>query len=144
MNTIEKVTLRKEPTDYLRVKITSSDDAADYIRQFYGEDLEIYESFFLLLLNRQNQTIGYAKISQGGVIGTVVDTKIVLKYIVDTLASGFILCHNHPSGNLNPSKEDISITEKIKTAASYVDSKIFDHIILTANGHYSFTDNGLI
>lgn len=142
--TLEKITLRKDPTDFQRVKITSAKDAADYIRQFYSDDIEIYESFFLLLLNRQNKTIGYAKISQGGVAGTVVDGKIVLKYIVDTLASGAILCHNHPSGTLMPSTQDIELTDKIKKAVKLVDSDVLDHIILTTDNYYSFADNGLI
>ena len=144
MKTIEKISLKKEKSDYLRVKISSSRDSSDYIRQFYSDDLEIYESFFLLLLNRQNQTIGYAKISQGGVTGTVVDVKIIMKYIIDTLASGIILCHNHPSGNLTPSPQDISITEKIKNAASFVDTKVLDHIILTSDSYYSFCDEGTL
>ena len=142
--TLEKISLRKDPTDFQRIKIDSSKDSADYIRQFYDGDLEIFESFFILLLNRQNKTIGYAKISQGGVAGTVVDVKIVIKYIVDTLASAVILCHNHPSGTLMPSTQDIAITEKIVKAAKLVDSEVLDHIILTSDNFYSFADNGLI
>lgn len=142
--TLEKISLKKDPTNFERVKITSSKESADYIRQFYSDDIEIYESFFLLLLNRQNKTIGYAKISQGGVAGTVVDAKIVLKYVVDTLASGVILCHNHPSGNLTPSTQDVDLTDKIKKAVKLVDSIVLDHIILTADSFYSFADNGLI
>lgn len=141
---IEKITLKKDPTDFQRVKINVSQDSADYIRQFYEGDIEIFESFFILLLNRQNKTIGYAKISQGGVAGTVVDVKIVIKYIVDTLASGVILCHNHPSGNLAPSTDDINLTEKLVKAVRLVDSKVLDHIILTSDNFYSFADNGLI
>jgi len=144
MATIEKISLKKDPTNFERVKITSSQDSADYIRQFYSDDIEIFESFFILLLNRQNKTIGYAKISQGGVAGTVVDSKIVLKYIVDTLASAVILCHNHPSGNLNPSTQDLEITKKLSQAAKLVDSQVMDHIILTPDSFYSFADNGLI
>ena len=142
--TLEKISLKKDPTNFERVKITCSKDSADYIRQFYSDDIEIYESFFLLLLNRQNKTIGYAKISQGGVAGTVVDAKIVLKYVVDTLASAVILCHNHPSGNLTPSIQDIELTDKIKKAVKLVDSEVIDHIILTADSFYSFADQGLI
>lgn len=141
---IEKITLKKDPTDFQRVKINGSQDSADYIRQFYEGDIEIFESFFILLLNRQNKTIGYAKISQGGVAGTVVDAKIVIKYIVDTLASGVILCHNHPSGNLAPSTDDINLTEKLVKAVRLVDSKVLDHIILTSDNFYSFADSGLI
>lgn len=144
MATLEKISLKKDPTNFERVKITSSNDSAKYIRQFYSDDIEIFESFFILLLNRQNKTIGYAKISQGGVTGTLVDAKIVLKYIVDTLASGVVLCHNHPSGNLSPSTQDLDMTNKIKQAVALVDSVVLDHIILTPDSFYSFADNGLI
>jgi DNA repair protein RadC len=142
--TLEKISLKKDPTNFERVKITSSNDSAKYIRQFYSDDIEIFESFFILLLNRQNKTIGYAKISQGGVAGTLVDAKILLKYVVDTLASAVILCHNHPSGNLNPSTQDIELTKKLSQAIKLVDSQVLDHIILTPDSFYSFADNGLI
>lgn len=142
--TLEMISLKKDPTQFERIKINSSNDSANYIRQFYSDDIEIYESFFILLLNRQNKTIGYAKISQGGVAGTVVDAKIIIKYIVDTLASGVILCHNHPSGNLTPSTQDLEITKKLSQAAKLVDSQVIDHIILTPDSFYSFADNGLI
>lgn len=142
--TLEMISLKKDPTQFKRIKINSSNDSANYIRQFYSDDIEIYESFFILLLNRQNKTIGYAKISQGGVAGTVVDAKIIIKYIVDTLASGVILCHNHPSGNLTPSTQDLEMTKKLSQAAKLVDSQVIDHIILTPDSFYSFADNGLI
>lgn len=142
--TLEMISLKKDPTQFERIKINSSNESANYIRQFYSDDIEIYESFFILLLNRQNKTIGYAKISQGGVAGTVVDAKILLKYVVDTLASAVILCHNHPSGNLNPSTQDIELTKKLSQAIKLVDSQVLDHIILTPDSFYSFADNGLI
>lgn len=144
MELLEKITLRKDPTDFERVKIGSSKDAADYIRQFYNGDIEIFESFFVLLLNRQNETIGYAKISQGGVTGTYVDTKIILKYVVDTFASGVIIAHNHPSGGLTPSAQDDLITSKLKSAITLLDSSLLDHVILTSNNYYSYADNGKI
>jgi len=95
-------------------KITSSQDTYNYIKQFYFDDIEIYESFFILLLNRSNQTIAYAKISQGGIAGTVVDIKLIAKYAIESLASGVIIAHNHPSNNVQPSKQDTEITIKIK------------------------------
>lgn len=144
MELLEKITLRKDPTDFERIKIGSSKDAADYIRQFYNGDIEIFESFFVLLLNRQNETIGYAKISQGGVTGTYVDTKIILKYVVDTFASGVIIAHNHPSGALTPSAQDDLITSKLKSAITLLDSSLLDHVILTSNNYYSYADNGKI
>lgn len=136
--------LRKIQTNFPNAKINSSKDAAEFIRQFYGDDIEIFESFFLLLLNRANNTIGYAKISQGGVAGTYVDIKIIAKYAVDSLASGVILAHNHPSGNLNPSNADRQITCRAIEALGLLDIKVLEHIILTADGYYSFADNSEI
>ena len=77
--------IKKNQSEFPRQKISSSKDAEQFIRQFYGDDLEVYESFFLLLLNQANETVGYAKISQGGIAGTIVDVKIIAKYVVDTL-----------------------------------------------------------
>lgn len=136
--------LRKNQTDFPKTKIQNAEDSSEFIKQFYQGDIEIYESFFLLLLNNSNQTIGYAKISQGGVTSTVVDVKIIAKYAVDSLATGIILAHNHPSGNLNPSSADISITNKVKEAMKLFDIAVLDHIILTADSFYSFANNGLM
>lgn len=142
--TIQQYTIKKTKTDFLKEKITSSKSAADYIRKFYFEDLEVFESFFLLCLNRANNTVGYAKISQGGRSSTVVDPAIVAKYAIDNMSSGVILCHNHPSGNKEPSESDKTITQKIKNGLSLFDISVLDHIVLTAEDHYSFADNGLI
>jgi DNA repair protein RadC len=136
--------LRTIQTDFPKNKITNSKDSAEFIRKFYSDDIEIFESFFLLLLNNANQTIGYAKISQGGITGTIVDVRIVAKYVVDSLATGIILAHNHPSGNLNPSEPDKKITEKIQHAMSFFDVKVLDHIILTADSYFSFADNNIL
>ena len=146
MKTIKNynLTVKESESEFKKVKITSSKDAYQVIKQFYHEDVEIYESFFILLLNRANETIGFAKISQGGITGTVVDTKIIAKYCIDTLASSVILAHNHPSGNLLPSDADDRITLKIKKALEYIDTKVLDHLILTKNDYYSFADNGII
>lgn len=142
MKTATLYELRKNQTDFPKTKIVSSTSSSEFIRQFYSDDIEIYESFFLLLLNNQNQTLGYAKISQGGIVGTIVDVRIVAKYVIDSLATGIILAHNHPSGNLNPSKQDIDITKKIKEAMKLFDVSVLDHIILTSDSYYSFADNG--
>ena len=101
-----------------------------------------HEEFWILLLNRSNRIIGKSKVSQGGVAGTVIDTKLIMKSAIENLASSIILCHNHPSGNLNPSGSDIDITNKIKTAANCLDMKLLDHIIVTDHSYYSFLDEG--
>jgi DNA repair protein RadC len=103
MTKIKKYELKKNATEFARVKITNSKDAADFIRKFYLDDIGIFESFFILLLDQSNTTIGYAKISQGGVASTVVDSRIVAKYAIESLSTAVILAHNHPSGNLNAS-----------------------------------------
>jgi DNA repair protein RadC len=136
--------LKKLQTNFPNEEIQSSKNSADFIRNFYSDDIEIFESFFILLLNRANKTIGYAKISQGGITGTVVDIKLVAKYAVDSLASGVILAHNHPSGNVQPSQADKDITSKIIKGLDILDVKVLDHVILTANEYYSFADKGLL
>jgi len=137
--------LKKIQSDFPTEKITSSNDAQLFIRQFYGDDIEVFESAFILLLNRQNKTIGYAKISQGGIAGTYVDPKIVAKYAVDSLASGVIFCHNHPSGNLQPSVEDIQLSKKLKQGLNLLDINLLDSIILTPTSAYtSLADLGQI
>ena len=144
MKTATLYELRKNQTDFPKTKISNSEISYNFIKQFYSDDIEIYESFFLLLLNQQNHTIGSAKISQGGITGTVVDVKIIAKYVVDSLATSVILAHNHPSGNLTPSQQDMSITKKVKEALSLFDTIVLDHLILTVDGFYSFADKGVL
>jgi len=141
METISKISLKKEPSEFKKVQIRSAKDAYDYIKQFYADDIEIFESFFLLLLNQASQTTGYAKISQGGTAGTVIDIKIIAKYALDSLSPAVILAHNHPSGNANPSKADKEMTQKIIDALDLFNIKVMDHIILTKDDFYSFTNN---
>ena len=142
--TIPELSLKLNKSEMIKSKITSSGEAAKICSQFYFDDLEIYESFFILLLNRANNTIGWAKISQGGCVGTVIDSKIIAKYCIDSLAQGVILCHNHPSGNNQQSNEDIEITKRIKQVLQLFDCNVLDHIILTSENYYSLADNGLI
>lgn len=103
-----------------------------------------HEEFWILLLNRSNKVIDKMKISQGGVAGTVIDKKIILKMALENLASSIILCHNHPSGNINPSQADIEITKGINDAAKLMDIKLLDHIIVADQDYYSFLDEGLL
>jgi DNA repair protein RadC len=97
---------------------------------------------FILLLDRASNTIGYAKISQGGVAGTYVDTKIIGKYVLDSLASAIVMCHNHPSGNLKPSTADHMITKSTIEMLNILDAKLVDHIIITEGGFYSMAGEG--
>jgi len=107
------------------------------------EDLS-HEEFWILFLNRANRVTGRMKISQGGVSGTVTDVRIVMKKAIETLASGLIICHNHPSGNTSPSDSDIRFTLKIKEAGALMDIQLLDHIIVAGKDYYSFADNGAL
>ena len=144
MENVKFLELKKTQTDFPRVTISNSLVAYDFIKQFYSDDIEIFESFFILLLNRANKTIAYAKISQGGVAGTYVDVKLIAKYAVDCLASSVILAHNHPSGNKLPSEADKIITNKAKEGLKLLDINVQDHLIITSNDFYSFVDNYIL
>ncbi len=103
-----------------------------------------YEQFWLLLLNRANKLIRKENISEGGTAGTVADPKRIFKIAIDHNASYIILAHNHPSGNMSPSDEDIRLTRKIKEGAKLLDMQVLDHIILGENNYYSFADEGVL
>lgn len=142
--TIETYRIVKDKTDFNSVKIIGSADAANFIRNFYLGDIGVFESFYLLLLNRSNNTTGYVKISQGGIEGTVTDLRIIAKYAIEGLATAVIIAHNHPSGNLQPSDADISMTRRIKEALGILDISVMDHLILTEDSYYSFADEGML
>ena len=126
-----------------KVKVSTSKDCADFFRQLW-EGMDIYESFFAVYLNQSNNTIGWYKVSQGGITGTVADPRLIIKKALEVLATGIIICHNHPSGTLKPSYADEQITKKIKDGCSYFDIRLLDHIILTDDGYYSFQDEGIL
>lgn len=137
--------LVKEPTEIKKARMTDSKDVNKYVRQFFSDDIDIYESFFVLFLNRANNTIGWVKISQGGIGGTVVDERLIAKYAIESLSSAIILCHNHPSGNVKPSNQDITLTRAIKKGLGYFNITLIEHIILSPenNEYFSFADEGL-
>jgi DNA repair protein RadC len=123
-------------------KVTSSKDAFNAISHRMS-NLN-HEEFWILLLNRQNRIIKEIQISKGGIAGTIVDAKLVFKSAIDHLASGVILSHNHPSGNIQPSQEDITLTRKLAQGAKSLDFEVLDHLIITDNSYYSFADEGIL
>ncbi len=124
------------------VQIKCSKDVADIFQPILSDLL--YEEFWILFLNRSNRVISRMKLSQGGISGTVTDVRLAMKKAIECLASGIIVCHNHPSGNLNPSESDSKITQKIKEAGNLLDIQLLDHLIISDKDYYSFADNGLI
>jgi DNA repair protein RadC len=125
-----------------KIPVKSSETVFNIFHPLLG-DLD-HEEFWLLMLNRANKVIGRFKVSQGGLSGTVIDTRIILKRALDNLASSIIVCHNHPSGNNQPSDADVKITEKLKKAAEMLEIKLLDHLIIADKSYFSFADEGLI
>jgi len=123
-------------------KITGSADVFNLMYPVLS-DLS-HEEFWVLILNRSNRVIESRRISQGGITGTVTDIRMILKMALEDLATSLILCHNHPSGNLQPSEADISVTHRLKEAASLMDITLLDHIIVADKKYFSFADDNLI
>lgn len=125
--------------------ISSSVDAVDVFRaHFDAEEMDYRESFFALYLNQANKVLGIKKISECGISSTLVDVRIIMQAALLCNASGIIVAHNHPSGNLKPSGADIKMTEQIKEAAKILSMNLMDHVILTSDWHFSFADEGII
>ena len=133
---------RKEADVFNANKISGSKDVADYFFPILG-DLN-HEEFWVMLLNRGNKIIDSFMISQGGISGTVIDVRIILKPALEKLASSIILCHNHPSGTMQASDADLKITKKIKNAAEMLDISVLDHLIIGQNEYLSFADEGIL
>ena len=125
-----------------RPKITSSRDAAQTMQVIIGH-LE-HEEFWVLYLNNSNKIVAKVQISKGGLTATLVDVRLVFKSALEVAAVGIIVCHNHPSGKLQPSTADKQLTSKIKAAGITLDIKLLDHLIITEKAYFSFADEGLL
>lgn len=125
---------KEEPT-------VNSSEIAYRLMRHHLADLP-HEEFWVMLLSQSGKVLREVKIGQGGLTGTVADVKLIIRAAVDHLASAMILFHNHPSGNLRPSPQDDALTKKISEAAKLIDTRVNDHIIVSANGYYSYNDEG--
>ena len=125
-----------------KTAIKNSQHAFDLLYPLLGE-LD-HEEFWIIMLNRAHRVVGTRKISQGGLTGTVIDTRMILKYALEKKATSIIISHNHPSGNKSPSEADVNITKKIKNAAEIMDITLLDHIIIAGKHYLSFADEGLL
>ena len=131
-------------SDRLQVKF-SKDVFEIFMENWDLDSIEHIEEFKLMLLTRSNKVLGIAAISKGGINGTVTDVRIILQYAIKANASGIIICHNHPSGNLQPSESDLAITRKVKDSAKLMDIQLLDHLILIPEGRfYSLADEGVL
>lgn len=134
---------RRTAGDILQLtQVRSSKEIAHYLRHILKDHQ--HEVFAVLFLNQANKVKNFKIISRGGITGTVADPRVILKQALDEGATSIVLSHNHPSGNLNPSRADQELTQKIKQAAAYFDIKVLDHVIVSDEGHYSFADEGLL
>jgi DNA repair protein RadC len=142
MAAIELGKRRREENALQRDRISNSNDAAEYFRPVVG-DLE-FEEFWIMFLDRGNNILGRHQVSKGGISGTVIDVRLIMKEALSKQSSSIILCHNHPSGNLSPSDADLKITWKIRDAGEIMDIKVLDHVIIAGQKYYSFADEGIL
>jgi DNA repair protein RadC len=133
---------RKEAEPQEAIKITTSHQAFKQLLSVF-EDLP-HEEFWVIYLNRANKIITIEKLSMGGIAGTVVDVKMLFKRAIELMTSGLIIAHNHPSGNLKPSEQDITLTKKIKETGYLLDINLLDHLIITDRNYFSFADQGML
>jgi len=125
-------------------KVAGSRDVYGVLQRIWSPRIEHVEEFMILCLNRANRVLGWAKVSQGGLSGTVADPKVIFQVALKSNACSLILAHNHPSGNLTPSEADIHLTRKLKEAGTLLDLPVLDHLIVSSEGYYSFADEGLL
>jgi DNA repair protein RadC len=134
--------VRRSMADNKKEVIQSSKDIANYLKAQL--EYKKHEVFAVVFLNRANKINHYEIISEGGITGTVADPRIILKKALEHDAVSIVLCHNHPSGNLKPSRQDQELTHKIKEASGFFDIKVLDHIIVSEEGYYSFADEAML
>ncbi|QES88891.1 JAB domain-containing protein [Rhizosphaericola mali] len=128
-----------------RPKINQSEDALILFRSIWNEnEMELVESFKMLLMNNANRVLGVFHGSTGGSTGTIVDIRILLTVALKCNSCKLIVAHNHPSGSLTPSQADLKMTEKLKEAAKLMDITLLDHLILTTDSYQSLADEGLL
>ena len=126
-----------------KVKIKSGEDAYDVLLSSWNLDtIELQEEFKILLLNRANEVLGIYPLSKGGITGTVVDQRLIFAVALKCNATGIIMCHNHPSGKLLPSEADFTLTKSIGKCSDLLEINLLDHLIITKNGYYSFSNEG--
>ncbi len=134
--------IRRNAADNKREVITQSSEVAQFLKAKL--QYKKHEVFAVLFLNGANKIMHYEVLSEGGIAGTVADPRIILRKALSHDAVNLILCHNHPSGSIKPSRADKELTTKIKEAALLFDMTVLDHIIVSADGHYSFADEGIL
>jgi len=142
---VSEIQISYHPTKRKEVVISTSDDAYKELKKWYPEEtISLQERFVVLYLNRANKMLGAFLASSGGITGTVADPRLIMSVALKTAAVGIVLAHNHPSGNLKPSRADELLTRKIQEACLFLDIQLVDHLILCSTGYLSLADEGLL
>jgi DNA repair protein RadC len=144
---IAEISVSYRPAKSNKPTIVSSKDAYRIFQEFFPVDtIALQETFMVMYLNKANKVLGIYPASTGGITGTVADPRLILAVALKTVATSIILAHNHPSGNLKPSQQDIDLTQKIKEAGKWMDIKLLDHLIISPDeGMFnSLADDGYV
>jgi DNA repair protein RadC len=148
MNIVSEVSLtyKTKVKNSERKQVHNSNDSVEIFRSIerFNDNVNLYECFYAMYLNRANKVLSVMLISEGGTAGTIIDNKKVIAPAILQNACAIIVSHNHPSGNTKPSDADILITDKLKKACDLLEIKLLDHIIITDESYYSFADEGLM
>lgn len=134
---------RRASEEVMEKPTISSSNSAYLVLKNHLSDLRT-EEFWAIFLNQSNKIIHIAQLTQGGISQSIVDVRILFKTALEHFSTGIIIAHNHPSGNLKPSREDIEITQKVKEAGKLLTIQLLDHLIITQNSYFSFSDEGLL
>lgn len=146
LTTVAEIELSYHPVKCFDTPIRSPLEATEAFKKFFPKStIALKEMAVAMYLNRNNEILGFYKVSSGGISGTVVDIRLILGTALKTASCSLMLCHNHPSGNMKASIQDIELTQKLREGAKMLDIKLLDHIILAPDGRYlSFADEGLL
>ncbi|TCC98964.1 JAB domain-containing protein [Pedobacter psychroterrae] len=147
LNKVAEIELTYKPNYRItdRPKISSSKETYQLLMNYWEVGrLEFLEEFKIILLNRRNRTLGIINLSMGGFAGVVVDSKVIFAAALTACASGIVLAHNHPSGEVEPSHQDIELTKRLVAGGKILDIAVLDHLIISNDRYYSFSDVGLL
>lgn len=145
VNQIAEVEVSYKPKMLVDYSISNSRKSFELMLEHWDKNtIQMQEEVKVILLNRKNKVLGICSLAKGGITSCVVDVRIILSIALKTLSTGIILIHNHPSGSLNPSRDDKQITEQLKKSCEIMGIELLDHLIITNNGYFSFADEGLL
>ena len=140
-----QLTYKSNVRPSLRPQVNGSKEAYELLKENWDASrIEFVEQFKAVFLNRANKVLGILEVSTGGVSGTVADPKVIFVAAIKANASSFLVAHNHPSGNLCPSRSDIDLTRKLRDGGKLLEIQLLDHLIVTVEGYYSFADEGAL